>query len=143
MPSANTKRPMSASVPIISSLCSRTFPVSVSATLAIFPFKLIGFVQSWQSTRYSRPTVVQSCGHVGPRVEPRIGILGEHAVDDALDAGWQIRPEGSQRRMRRLGNLLSQPGPRVGGGRDVASQQLKLAKTQRKKAPMTFRRSPL
>src|SRR5258708_38741765 len=97
---------MSASVPIISSLCSRTFPVSVSATLAIFPLKLMSFVQSWQSTRYSRPTVFQSCGHVGPRVVPRIGILGERAVDDALDAGRAIPPEGSQARVRRIGDPL-------------------------------------
>jgi len=46
------------SVPIISSLCSRTFPVSVSATLDIFPFKLMGLVQSWRSTRHMRPAIL-------------------------------------------------------------------------------------
>src|SRR5258708_15287959 len=111
---------MSASVPIMSSLCSRTFPVSVSATLAIFPLRLMGFVQSWQSTRYSRPTVFQSCGHMGPRVVPRIGILGERAVDDALDAGRQIRPEGSQRRGGGLGQTAPQPRPSNCGGKEVA-----------------------
>src|SRR3979490_2178577 len=108
---------MSASAPIMSSLCSRTFPVSVSATLAIFPFKLMSFVRSWQSTRYSRSAVFQSCSHVAPGVVPFIGILGKRAVDDALDAGGQIRPEGSQRRMRRFGNLLHQPGHGVSGER--------------------------
>src|ERR1700676_889597 len=104
MPSASTNKPMSASLPIMSSLCSRTLPVSVSATLAIFPFKLMGIVQSWQSTRYSGAAVFQGCSHVGPRVVPLIGILGERAIDDALDAGGQIRPESSQRRMRHFGD---------------------------------------
>jgi hypothetical protein len=62
---------------------------------------------------------------MGPRVVPRIGILGERAVDDALDAGRQIRPEGSQRRVRRFGNLLHQPGHRICGERKLAGQQLK------------------
>src|SRR3981081_2704285 len=115
MPSAKTKRPMSASVPIMSSLCSRTFPVSVSATLAIFPFKLIGFVSSRQSTRYSRPAVFQGCSHMGPGVVPRIGVLGERAIDDALDADGQIRPESPQRRMRYFGDLLHEPGHGIGG----------------------------
>src|SRR6267154_249016 len=125
MPSANTKRPMSASAPIMSSLCSRTLPVSVSATLAIFPFKLMGIVPSWQSTRYSRPAVFQRRGHVGPGVVPRIGSLRERAVDDAFDARRQIGPEGAQPRMRRFGDLLHQPGHGVGGERKLAGQQLK------------------
>jgi hypothetical protein len=62
---------------------------------------------------------------VGPRVVPRIGIFGQRAVDHAFDAGRQIRPEGSQWRMRRFGNLLHQPGHRVCGERKLAGQQLK------------------
>src|ERR1700682_898926 len=123
MPSASTKRPMSASAPIISSLCSRTLPVSVSATLAIFPFKLMGFVRSWQSTRYSGAAVFKGTSHGGPRVAPRIGILGERAINDALDAGGQIRPESSQRRMRHFGDLLHQPGHGVCGEGKLAGQQ--------------------
>src|ERR1700692_953036 len=125
MPSASTNRPMSASVPIMSSLCSRTFPVSVSATLAIFPFKLMRFVQSWESTRYTGPAVFQSCGHVGSGVVARIGILRERAIHDALDAGGQIRPESSQRRMRCFCNLLHEAGHGICGEGKLAGQQLK------------------
>src|SRR5665213_3255189 len=125
MPSASTNNPMSASVPIMSSLCSRTLPVSVSATLAIFPFKLMGFVQSWQSTRYARSTVVQSGRHLGAGVVACFGTLGERAIDDAFDAGGQIRPKRPQRRVRRFGDLLHQSGHRIGGEWKLSGQQLK------------------
>src|SRR5271167_3994301 len=113
---------MSASVPIMSSLCSRTLPVSVSATLAILPRKLmIAFslldysldIRSWQSARHTRPTVLQSGRHLGAGVEPCFGILGQRTIDDALDAGRQIRPEGAQWRVRRFCDLLHQRGHRV------------------------------
>src|SRR4029453_17451851 len=58
MPSASTNRPMSASTPIVSSLCSRTRPTSVRPTERILP-------------RTSSPPVVRS------RDEPLVlGLLG-------------------------------------------------------------------
>src|SRR5580692_7267099 len=146
MPSASTNRPMSASVPIMSSLCSRTLPVSVSATLEIFPRKLMSAYslldscrsgQSWRPARYARPTLVQGGGHLGAGIEPRIGILCQRTIDDALDAGREIGPNGAQRRMRRFGDPLHQTRHRIGGEWQLAGQELKQANTQGKQVRVT------
>src|SRR5450631_1763716 len=126
MPSASTNKPISASAPIMSSLCSRTLPVSVSATLLIFPRKLMiaaSLLKSYRDSRSLRrarhagATLIQSGRHLAARLEPLFGILGQRTVDDAFHADRQIRPEGAQARVRRLGDLLHQPGHRIGGKR--------------------------
>src|SRR5579871_1575717 len=110
MPSASTNSPMSASVPIMSSLCSRTRPVSVSATLEIFPLKLTMQVPSWQAARHACAAVLEGGRHLGAGLVTVIGALGQRAIDHALDARGEVGPEGAQPGVRRLGDLLHQRG---------------------------------
>src|ERR1700733_3881378 len=124
MPSASTNKPMSASLPIMSSLCSRTLPVSVSATLVIFPFKLI-VLHSWRSARYSLPAVFQGGGHLSSRVVALFWGLCQRPIDHLFHALGQVRPECPKRGMRRLGDLLHQAGHRICGEGKLAGQQLK------------------
>src|ERR1700722_5341959 len=132
---------MSASVPIMSSLCSRTLPVSVMATLAIFPRRLIAPWSQlssysswplWQTARYARPTIVQGCCHLRSRVESLIRILGQRPIDENFDAFRKIRPKRPQRRMRHFRDLLHQTRHRIGSEGELAGQQLEQANTQGK-----------
>jgi hypothetical protein len=54
---------------------------------------------------------------LGTRVESRVRILSKCAIDDIFDASGKIRPERSQWRMRRFGDLLHQPSHRISGER--------------------------
>src|SRR5690606_18284763 len=116
MPSASTNRPMSASTPIVSSLCSRTRPTSLSPTDRIFPRIMLPSLAMRKRTARSRDqplvfgfgrtlAVLDSC--TCSEREPELGagcialvrILGERAVDDRVDAFWKLGSDQAHRRV--------------------------------------------
>src|SRR5271166_2058438 len=124
MPSASTNRPISASEPIISSLCSRTLPVSVSATLDILPrrltssrpdgwFRSFPALASWHPAWYTYATIFECGGHLRAGVESRLGGLGQRSIDHGFDAGRQVGSISAQGWMRCFGDLLHQSGHRI------------------------------
>src|SRR5258705_12236360 len=125
MPSASTYRPMSASYWIVSSLCSRTRPVSVTPTARILPLRLgksaLAMVRSG-TRRFVRGA--QGGRHFGTRLKALVRILGERAVDDLVDRRRQVRANGFQRRVRIVRDLVHERGHRVRAKRQLAAGEL-------------------
>src|SRR5262245_50738334 len=111
MPSARTNRPMSASTPIVSSLCSRTRPTSVRPTERILPrtssppvvrsrdeplvlglFRLAGALRSG--------TVAQCARQLAAVGKAVVGGLGERAGQDRIDALGQLGADQPHRGVR-------------------------------------------
>src|SRR4029079_14929978 len=135
MPSARTKRPMSASTPIVSSLCSRTRPTSVRPTERILPrTRAPPVVRSRDEPLVFR--LLRLCGTLRPGAVAQcacqlaavgitvVGRLGERARQDRVDALWQLGPDQPYRGVRLSRDLLHQPRHRLGAKRQLSAKQL-------------------
>src|SRR5688500_3744784 len=135
MPSASTNRPMSASTPIVSSLCSRTRPTSVRPTERILPRT------SWPPVVRSRdqPLVLGLIGlrgvlWAGARAQRArqlaavgiavVGRLGERARQDRIYALGQPGAHQAYGGVGLGGDLLHQPRHRLGAKRQLSAEQL-------------------
>src|ERR1044071_1302593 len=139
MPSASTSRPMSASTPIVSSLCSRTLPTSLRPTERILPRTRVPSMASecrrWLDS-WRQPLVFGalwatglSAGTQGNRevcagFEAVLSRLGKHSVDHRIDAGRQLRAQQAYRRMRFGSDLVHEARHGLGAERQLARQQL-------------------
>src|SRR5690606_16852722 len=103
MPSASTSKPMSASTPIVSSLCSRTRPTSLKPTERILPRTSVYSdrdialgVRSWQQPfvfglrRFRRGDLLcdgaQRGAEFGARRIAVVCRFGERSIEDGFDA---------------------------------------------------------
>src|SRR5678815_553573 len=110
MPSASTTSPMSGSVPNVSSLCSRTRPVSVMPTQRSLPLRCTDLRPGPHGER------TQCSGELGTVVEPFGQVLGQRAVHQFVDPFRQVRPHGAHACMRLHGDfhhclLYTSPSP--------------------------------
>src|SRR3970040_246095 len=84
MPSASTHRPMSGWLPMLSSLCSLTFPTSVSATWANLPLRLISLEICADQLAHMGSDGAQRVGHLGPGLEPVHRVFCQRGIDQRV-----------------------------------------------------------
>src|SRR4051794_25845465 len=110
MPSASTKRPMSASTPIVSSLCSRTRPTSLTPTDLIFPrsdtLRSPGFEVYGAAAQRSRK--------FGAGLKTIVRHFRQCSANDGFYALRQLRAQHANRGMRFARDFVHEPGHGVG-----------------------------
>src|SRR3979409_335604 len=113
MPSASTARPISASVPMLSSLCERTMPGSVAVTTSSAVPRLA--IMSLNSDIDYVRLIGQACAAFGPAgpdclrefitgLETIFWLLRKRLVDDLDQALRQSRRVGEDVDMRFIGD---------------------------------------